>query len=77
MEPTDTLGDETTTGADDDLDAPSLDLPALAAELTEVEVALTRLDDGSYGRCDACGRPIDDDVLATRPAAVVCSAHLL
>ncbi|HEX7442807.1 MAG TPA: hypothetical protein VF320_02910, partial [Acidimicrobiales bacterium] len=27
--------------------------------LDEVELALARLDDGTYGRCETCGSPID------------------
>ena len=28
--------------------------------LDEVEAALTRLDEGTYGTCRGCGTPIDD-----------------
>ncbi len=40
--------------------------------LDEVERALTRLDDGTYGRCGSCGSPIEDAVLAGDPAAQNC-----
>jgi RNA polymerase-binding transcription factor DksA len=40
--------------------------------LDEVELALTRLDDGTYGRCEGCGDPIDDDRLAELPIVRSC-----
>ena len=47
-------------------------LERVEAELSEVEHALTRLDDGSYGKCEACGQAIDDDRLQALPAARFC-----
>jgi RNA polymerase-binding transcription factor DksA len=41
--------------------------------LDEVELALARLDDGTYGRCDECGAPIDDDRLAQLPIIRSCA----
>ena len=41
--------------------------------LDEVELALTRLDDGTYGRCEECGEPIDDDRLAELPIIRTCA----
>jgi RNA polymerase-binding transcription factor DksA len=40
--------------------------------LDQVELALTRLDDGTYGRCGSCGSPIDDALLAASPTARDC-----
>jgi RNA polymerase-binding protein DksA len=40
--------------------------------LAEIDAAVTRLDAGSYGTCEACGRPIGQDRLAARPAARTC-----
>jgi len=40
--------------------------------LAEMDAALARLDDGSYGWCERCGRPIGDERLAARPAATTC-----
>ena len=37
--------------------------------LDEVEQALARLDDGTYGRCEECGAPIDDGRLADSTVA--------
>ncbi len=41
--------------------------------LDEVEEALDRLDDGSYGQCESCGVPIDDTRLAGEPVARECA----
>ena len=61
------------------LDAPGDDealhrsqVDAVDALLDEVELALTRLDDGTYGRCEACGAPIDDERLAELPIVRSC-----
>ncbi len=44
--------------------------------LADIEYALSRLDDASYGRCEVCGRPIESERLAQRPSARRCVAHL-
>ena len=50
-------------------------LEQIEAELADVDRALHRLDDGSYGRCDACRQPIDDNRLEAMPAARFCYMH--
>src|ERR1700744_135140 len=40
--------------------------------LMEIEAALSRIDDGSYGRCAKCGQPIDRERLEALPAVAVC-----
>ena len=47
-------------------------LESIEAELTDVEHALRRLDEGSYGTCEACGRPIDEERLEALPATRLC-----
>jgi len=44
----------------------------LDAKLRDVERALDKLDDGTYGRCDVCGRPIAPERLDAIPWAVLC-----
>jgi hypothetical protein len=41
--------------------------------LDEVELALARLDDGTYGHCETCGEAIDDDRLAELPIVRSCA----
>ncbi len=50
-------------------------LEQVEAELADVERALRRLDDGTYGSCEACGQPIGDARLEAMPAARFCLAH--
>jgi DnaK suppressor protein len=45
---------------------------SLERGLERVERALTKLDEGTYGTCDACGRPISPGRLRAMPDAVVC-----
>ncbi len=47
-------------------------LESIEAELADVEHALRRLDEGTYGICEACGRPIDEERLEALPATRVC-----
>jgi hypothetical protein len=50
-------------------------LEDIAAELAGVEAALRRLDDGSYGICEACGAPLHPDVLAADALSTRCPHH--
>ncbi len=47
---------------------------SIAASITEIDHALDKLDAGSYGICDNCGRVIPEDRLEVRPAAGRCVA---
>jgi RNA polymerase-binding protein DksA len=47
-------------------------LERVEGELNNVEHALKRLDDGTYGTCEACGKPIGEERLAAMPAARFC-----
>ncbi len=38
----------------------------------EIEAALGRIDDGTYGRCVNCGRPIAAERLEAVPYATLC-----
>jgi RNA polymerase-binding transcription factor len=49
-------------------------LEHVEAELADVEHALARLADGTYGTCEACGSPIGDERLDAMPAARFCLA---
>jgi RNA polymerase-binding transcription factor DksA len=41
-------------------------------ELAELEEAVKRVDEGSYGRCEACGNPIGEARLEALPTARFC-----
>jgi DnaK suppressor protein len=47
---------------------------ALTAKLADVERALEKLDEGTYGACDRCGSPIPEGRLEARPWSVLCVA---
>lgn len=40
--------------------------------LTEIDDALTRIDEGTYGRCKACGAEIPHERLDAVPYATLC-----
>lgn len=42
------------------------------ADLADVERALKRVEDGTYGKCEACGKDIPEERLDARPAARYC-----
>lgn len=44
----------------------------LQAMLGDVERALAKLEDGTYGYCDRCGTRIPDERLEARPWSVLC-----
>jgi DnaK suppressor protein len=41
-------------------------------QLAGIARAEQRVDDGSYGTCERCGRPVGAERLAARPAAATC-----
>jgi DnaK suppressor protein len=47
---------------------------SLESTLARTERALSKLDDGSYGTCDACGQPIGPARLHAMPDSVMCLA---
>lgn len=47
----------------------------LRAELDDVERALARLDEGTYGTCEICGTEIADDLLASEPQLRSCEQY--
>jgi RNA polymerase-binding transcription factor DksA len=50
-------------------------LEQVEAELADVERALQRLDDGTYGTCEVCGKTIPDERLEALPATRLCLEH--
>jgi DnaK suppressor protein len=47
----------------------------LRETLEDVEHALAKLDDGSYGKCETCGEEIAAARLEAMPAARYCITH--
>ena len=50
-------------------------LEQIEAELADVEHALKRLDDGTYGTCEFDNKPIPEERLEALPAARFCLEH--
>ena len=50
-------------------------LEQIDSELGDVEWALKRLDDGTYGTCEVDGKPIPEERLEAMPAARFCVEH--
>jgi RNA polymerase-binding transcription factor DksA len=48
---------------------------SLAEQLTDVDHALAKADDGSYGRCEVCGQEITEARLEAMPATRYCINH--
>ena len=44
----------------------------LSENLAEIEAALVKLEDGSYGKCEDCGQAIAPDRLEAMPSARFC-----
>jgi RNA polymerase-binding transcription factor DksA len=47
-------------------------LERVNAQLAEIEAAFARLEKGTYGICEACGKPIEGPRLRERPFARFC-----
>lgn len=48
----------------------------LEARLAEVNAALLRIEEGTYGVCEVSGAKIEEDRLEANPAARTCKAHM-
>jgi RNA polymerase-binding transcription factor DksA len=53
----------------------SLVIP-LEKRLIEVQTALDRISEGTYGTCVVCKKEIESERLAANPAAETCIAHM-
>jgi DnaK suppressor protein len=43
--------------------------------LAAIDAALGRIEDGTYGTCVRCGRPIGEERLEAKPYAALCIEH--
>lgn len=50
-------------------------LESVQAGLEDLDAALHRLDQGTYGNCEVCHQPIGDERLDALPAARFCLEH--
>ena len=58
----------------------ALDLAGRQTQLIEeIDEALQRIEDGTYGQCFSCGKPLDEERLKAMPTAkydVACQAAI-
>ena len=64
------LGDMATVTFDRELDE-GLEEGAQQT-LAQIDRAIAKLDDGTYGRCERCGKGIPEERLRARPWAILC-----
>lgn len=50
-------------------------IAAASEQLEAIDAALARIDAGTYGRCETCGKPIGEARLEAIPAARFCIDH--
>jgi RNA polymerase-binding protein DksA len=50
-------------------------IESVQAGLRDVDEALQRVEEGTFGRCQRCGAPIADERLEAMPAARLCLEH--
>ncbi len=50
-------------------------LTTLHARQGEIDAALARIENGTYGKCETCGRDIGEDRLDAFPMARFCIEH--
>ncbi len=48
----------------------------LQSRLYDVERALKKIEDGTYGKCDVCGAKIEADRLDANASAKTCKEHM-
>jgi DnaK suppressor protein len=48
---------------------------SLRETLADIDNALVKIEAGTYGMCEQCGRPIGDDRLEAMPMARLCIEH--
>lgn len=44
----------------------------LKKNLNEIDAALEKIEAGNYGRCESCGKEIEEEVLVVSPESLFC-----
>jgi RNA polymerase-binding transcription factor DksA len=50
-------------------------LEQLEAEISDLDAALRKIDEGTYGRCEICNQEIDPERLEAMPGTRTCREH--
>lgn len=48
----------------------------VARQIADLDAALARIEDGTWGTCTVCGKAIDDERLEALPQATTCRDHM-
>jgi RNA polymerase-binding transcription factor DksA len=51
-------------------------LIALEVQYNDINRALHKIENGTYGTCEICGGPIEDDRIAANASARTCTEHM-
>lgn len=78
-----TVTDSDSDSADENLTADVMEnldenksiLDQLEIQLIQVESALGKIESGTYGKCNVCGKEIPEARLDANPAALTCMEH--
>lgn len=60
----------------EELDERSEEVTTLSARMADVEKALLSIEQGTYGVCEVCNKPIEEERLEANPAARTCMEHM-
>lgn len=60
----------------EEYDTRRAELAVLETRWNNVKSALQKIEDGTYGVCDACGATIEGDRLEANSAATTCKEHM-
>lgn len=69
----DSIDDILKNGVNDETECPA---DKKTGTIREIDRALEKLDDGTYGKCDGCGMPIKPESLQIIPYSMLCSRCL-
>ena len=47
-------------------------IASLEEQVAQIDAALARLEQGTFGKCETCGKPIGEDRLEALPTARLC-----
>ena len=72
----DTVFEENTAGNSvDEYESNNAIVNTLEPRLADINSALNRIEEGTYGLCKVCGEEIESDRLEANPAASTCKKH--
>ena len=71
----DSADENETADVMESLDENKAILDQLEIQLIQVESALGKIESGTYGKCNVCGKDIPEARLDANPAALTCMEH--